>query len=85
MPIEGILEEDEEGNKVIVLKESKKSMTKSPFDCGLWGWNKALIDPSTTTQRANGPMRDQGARNKFQQFLLPSSLLLLYENLISLL
>ena len=29
MPIEGILEEDEEGNKVIVLKESKKSMTKS--------------------------------------------------------
>ena len=29
MPIEGILEEDEEGNRVIVLKESKKSMTKS--------------------------------------------------------
>ena len=29
MPIEGILEEDEEGNRVIVLRESKKSMTKS--------------------------------------------------------
>ena len=29
MPIEGIVEEDEEGNRVIVLRESKKSMTKS--------------------------------------------------------
>ena len=29
MPIEGIVEEDEEGNRVIVLKESKKTMTKS--------------------------------------------------------
>ena len=29
MPVEGIAEEDEEGNIVIVLKESKKSMTKS--------------------------------------------------------
>ena len=29
MPIEGIIEEDEEGNRVIVLKESRKSMTKS--------------------------------------------------------
>ena len=29
MPIEGILEEDEEGNRVIVLKESKKSITKT--------------------------------------------------------
>ena len=29
MPIEGIVEESEEGDLVIVLKESKKSMTKS--------------------------------------------------------
>ena len=29
MPIEGIVEEDEEGNRVIVLRESNKSMTKS--------------------------------------------------------
>ena len=28
MPIEGIVEENEEGNLVIVLKESKKSMTE---------------------------------------------------------
>ena len=29
MPIEGILEEDDEGDLVIVLKETKKSMTMS--------------------------------------------------------
>jgi len=27
MPIEGIVEEDEEGDLIVVLKESKKSMT----------------------------------------------------------
>jgi len=29
MPIEGIVDEDEEGDLVVVLKESKKSMTDS--------------------------------------------------------
>ena len=29
MPIEGIVEEDDEGDLVIVLKETKKSMTQS--------------------------------------------------------